>query len=161
MSINVLFVCLGNICRSPTAQGIFESRVARAGFADEFFVDSAGTASFHIGKAPDSRAILAAERNGYSIKDQRARQIQRTDFEKFHYIIGMDRMNEGNIKALAPKDYAGEIHLFMEFSGRGGIKQVPDPYKETQEAFDKNIILLETAADGLLNHIIQSRQLSS
>ena len=153
MSVGVLFVCLGNICRSPAAQGILEHRVQAAGLSGQIVVDSCGTATFNLGKSPDTRSQSAALRAGYDISEQIARQICDDDYERFDYIIAMDRINLMNVEAWAPKDYAGEIKLFMSYCQHGGNAQIPDPYYKEADAFDGVIQTLERAADGLLKHI--------
>ncbi len=153
MPLSVLFVCLGNICRSPAAQGILEKRILEAGLQDRIRVDSCGTAAFNLGKAPDARSQAASLRAGYDISTQIARQICDEDYQEFDYIIAMDRINLTSVKAWAPKDYSGEIELFMNYCKHGGNAQIPDPYYEEAKAFDGVISALEKAAEGLLAHI--------
>lgn len=153
MSIHVVFVCLGNICRSPAAQGIFEKKVRDAGLADKITVDSCGTAAFNIGKSPDPRSVSAAAKAGYDISQQRARQIDDEDYHRSRYVIAMDRNNLGNVLAWAPKDFDGEIKLFLDYCQHGGNRQIPDPFYGKEEQFDRVITSLEKAADGLLSHI--------
>ena len=152
--VSVLFVCLGNICRSPTAHGVFEQKVKAAGLSEKVFVDSAGTAAFHLGKQPDERAIRAARNRAYDLTSLVARQVSPEDFDRFDYILPMDRMNLGNLKALAPKDYSGELRLFLDYSKqKRGYAQVPDPYYDGEEGFELVLDLIEDAADGLLKTI--------
>jgi len=153
MPVSVLFVCLGNICRSPAAQGILEKRINDAGLHKQIRVDSCGTAAFNVGKPPDARSQSASARAGYDISAQVARQICDEDYEQFDYIIAMDRINLTNVEAWAPKDYAGELNLFMHYCKNGGNTQIPDPYYKEADAFDGVIASLEKAADGLLAHI--------
>ena len=155
MSIGVLFVCLGNICRSPAAQGILEQKISQAGLDGKIHVDSCGTAAFNVGKAPDARSQAASLRAGYDISGQIARQICDEDYERFDYVIAMDRINLTNVEAWAPKDYRGEIQLFMNYCKNGGNTQIPDPYYKEADAFDAVIASLEKAASGLLEHIRQ------
>ena len=159
MSINILFVCLGNICRSPAAEGIFSKMVENAQLSDKIKVDSCGTAAFNIGKSPDPRAMAAAARAGYDISQQIARQINDNDYAVNHYLIAMDRINLTNVKAWAPKDFQGDIELFMAYSQKSGNTQIPDPFYDNERQFDKVIQLLETSAVGLLEHIRKQRQL--
>ena len=159
MSINILFVCLGNICRSPAAEGIFSKMVENAQLSDKIKVDSCGTAAFNIGKSPDPRAMAAAARAGYDISQQIARQINDHDYDVNHYLIAMDRINLTNVKAWAPKDFQGDIELFMTYSQKSGNTQIPDPFYDNERQFDKVIQLLETSAVGLLEHIRKQRQL--
>ncbi|HQQ62402.1 MAG TPA: low molecular weight protein-tyrosine-phosphatase [Pseudomonadales bacterium] len=151
--VKVLFVCLGNICRSPTAHGVFEQRVREAGLADLIQVDSAATGAFHVGNPPDPRTQRAAAARGYDLSEQRARQVTPADFQCFDFILPMDRMNLGNLKALKPKDFSGHLGLFMEFSRQRQYTQVPDPYSDGPEGFELVLELVEDAAQGLLDHI--------
>ena len=113
--IGVLFVCLGNICRSPSAQGIFQHQVDQSGLSDYFLIDSCGTAPFNVGKSPDQRALEATTIRGYDISAQIARQIDDDDYHNFDYIIPMDRKNMMSLTAWKPADFSGEIRLFMEY----------------------------------------------
>ncbi len=152
--IGVLFVCLGNICRSPSAQGIFQHQVDEAGLTDRFLIDSCGTAAFNVGKNPDKRALEATRHFGYDIKDQIARQINSEDYEKFSYIIPMDRKNMMSLTAWQPAEYKGEIKLFMHYHPNNmGNTQIPDPYHEGIEKFFPIIDVIEKASGGLLAHI--------
>ncbi|HEY9033170.1 MAG TPA: low molecular weight protein-tyrosine-phosphatase [Pseudomonadales bacterium] len=158
--IGVLFVCLGNICRSPSAQGIFQHHVEQAGLAGQFRVDSCGTAPFNVGKQPDQRTLAATRRYGYDISDQIARQICDDDYRHFDYIIPMDRKNMMSVTAWQPKDYHGEIRLLMEYHPDNlGNTQIPDPYHEGIEQFYPIIETIEQATAGLLQHIIRVRAL--
>lgn len=161
MVVKVLFVCLGNICRSPSAQGIFQKMVDDADLANQFFIDSCGTAAFNVGKPPDKRATLAAQRHGYDISGQIARQIHRDDYQQFHYIIPMDRKNMSSVQAWAPDGFDGEIELFMKYGHNRGLLQVPDPYYDDAEKFDAVIETLEKASLGLLKHIIGKHKLET
>jgi|TARA_R110002167_G_scaffold84099_4_gene228567 protein-tyrosine phosphatase len=153
MPIHVVFVCLGNICRSPAAQGVFEKYINDAGLADEITVDSCGTAAFNIGKSPDPRSITAAGRAGYDITQQIARQINDEDYHRASYVIAMDRMNLTNVLAWAPADFEGEIKLLMDYCGHSGNSQIPDPYYDDEHSFDRVIQQIEIAAKGLLDTI--------
>src|SRR6266496_5754626 len=108
-STHVLFVCLGNICRSPTAHGVFQKLVDSENLSEHIIVDSCGTGSFHIGEKPDPRTIKAAAKRDYDLSVLRARQFNVDDFNRFDYILAMDRMNLGNLKAMAPKHYTGHL----------------------------------------------------
>jgi len=153
VTIRVLFVCLGNICRSPTAQGIFQKLVDEQALSEHFFIDSCGTASFNVGKAPDSRAVEACLRHGYDIRGQVARQIHEDDYQRFDYILSMDHQNLRSVQAWAPADYGGEIDLFLRYGRNGGDAQVPDPFYAPAETFDAVVASLERAARGLLSHL--------
>ncbi|WP_101759456.1 low molecular weight protein-tyrosine-phosphatase [Oceanicoccus sp. KOV_DT_Chl] len=159
MTINVLFVCLGNICRSPAAQGIFERLVSEKNLATSISVDSCGTAPFNVGKHPDPRSVAASARAGYDISQQIARQIDDQDYSTYNYIIAMDRANLTNVQAWAPSDYQGEINLLMHYSQRGGNRQIPDPYYDDEEQFDKVIVAIEKACRHLLSYIINKHEL--
>lgn len=141
----ILFVCLGNICRSPTAHGVFRARAQDAGFA--VTVDSAGTGDWHIGSPPDRRSVQAAAQRGYDISDLRARQFTMQDFADFDLILAMDRANLRDINALRPKGDATPVRLFLDYADRPG-QDVPDPY--LQGGFDQVLKLIETGADGLI-----------
>ena len=136
MSVSVLFVCLGNICRSPTAHAVFEQLVQREGLGREIRVDSAGTGSWHIGEPPDARATEAAMKRGYSMEHQRARQVQRDDFLHFNYILPMDFDNMAELDAMRPATFNGELRLFLEFSDKLTEFEVPDPYYGSGDGFD-------------------------
>lgn len=154
MPLGVLFVCLGNICRSPSAQGVFEHQVAAAGLDGRIVVDSCSTAAFNVGKAPDPRAIAAAARAGYDITSQVARQISDDDFQRFRYIVAMDRQNLMHVQTWAPADYYGEIRLLMDYDmDNRGVTQIADPYYDDAGRFDSVIATIERASAGLLAHI--------
>ncbi len=159
MTIHIVFVCLGNICRSPSAQGILEKLVRDANLDGQITVDSCGTAAFNVGKSPDPRAIAACEKKGYDIASQIARQITPEDYDKADYVITMDNINMMNVKAWAPDDYAGELSLFMRYGGASTHAQVPDPYYDDADKFDSTVKVLERAAQGLLQHIKEKHQL--
>ena len=158
MTINILFICLGNICRSPAAEGIFKKLVDQSDLSHRIQVDSCGTAAFNIGKPPDPRSVAAAARAGYDISQLIARQINDDDYHNYHYLVAMDRMNLSNVKAWAPKNYQGEIALFMSYSQNNGDRQVADPYYDDSQ-FDKVIKTLEVASAGLLNHLRDKHKL--
>jgi protein-tyrosine phosphatase len=153
--ISVLFICMGNICRSPTAEGVFRHLVREAGLVDQIEVDSAGTHAYHIDNPPDRRAVAAAERRGYSLDGIRARRIEDEDFDRFDYIIAMDRDNLALLHEQAPDRHAGKLHLFMQFSG-SPHDEVPDPYYGGLAGFERVLDLVEDASQGLLRQIRQS-----
>lgn len=160
-SIGVLFVCLGNICRSPSAEGIFGHHVKQAGLEDLFAIDSCGTAPFNVGKSPDLRAItVTKERYGLDISGQVARQICDEDYQRFNYIIPMDRKNMMSLTAWQPSDYSGEIELFMRYHPNNlGNTQIPDPYHEGIEQFYPIIETIDQASQGLLDYIREKHRL--
>jgi protein-tyrosine phosphatase len=150
--IKILFVCLGNICRSPTAEGVFRHLVDEAGLQDRVIIDSAGTGEWHIGSPPDERACRAAAARGYDLSKLRARQVTRKDFSEFDYVLAMDDENLRILKRLAPREHAHKARLFTDFASNGA-SGVPDPYAGGAEGFEIVLDLVEDAAQGLLRHI--------
>ena len=151
--VSVLFVCLGNICRSPTAQGIFQELVNAEDLSNLIYIDSAGTGDWHIGKNPDSRSCQAALDRGIDISSLQARLIQKEDFEHFDYILVMDKKNLKEVSKMKPPDYPGHLELFLSFSLKPSIQEVPDPYFSGADGFDLVIDLVMNASKGLLRHI--------
>lgn len=149
----VLFVCLGNICRSPTAEAVFRERAARAGLGDRILVDSAGTGSWHVGHPPDRRAIAHAARRGYDLSPLRARQVTREDFRRFGWILAMDEDNLRDVAALRPDAFAGHLGLVLDFAPSLGVRKVPDPYYGGVDGFERVLDLLEEASEGLLAEV--------
>ncbi|MBL8769019.1 MAG: low molecular weight phosphotyrosine protein phosphatase [Planctomycetes bacterium] len=148
MSTRVLFVCLGNICRSPLGEGIFRAAVLRRGVADHFEIDSAGTGDWHVGEPPDPRSIAIASRHGIDIKAQRARQVRRDDFERFDLILAMDRANERDLRALCPPEHQPRIRRLREYDPVAG-HDVPDPWFGTH-GFDLVFAMIERCCSRLL-----------
>lgn len=146
---SVLFVCMGNICRSPTAEGVFRHVVAEAGLAERIHVDSAGTHAYHVGEPPDRRARAAAERRGFSLADIRARRVSAEDFERFDYIVAMDRLNLYMLTEMLEEEHAVELGLMLEY-GKGRKEEVPDPYYGGSAGFEHVLDLVEEASRGLL-----------
>jgi protein-tyrosine phosphatase len=153
--LRVLFVCMGNICRSPTAQGLFRSLLEREAFGERVEVDSAGTHGYHIGAPPDARAQRTALQRGIDLSDLRARQAAVEDFLRFDYVLAMDRENLRYLSALCPRGQERKLHLLMEFAPELGIGEVPDPYYGGSSGFDRVLDLLEVAMQGLLADIRQ------
>lgn len=151
--VKVLFVCLGNICRSPTAEGVFSALVCEHGLDEEIGVDSAGTGAWHIGDPPDRRAQAAARTRGYDLSAQRARQVEAADFNAFDYVIAMDRRNHADLSTLAPPARRDRIRLFLSFAPQSGVSEVPDPYYGGDGGFDHVLDLVEAASQGLLEDI--------
>ncbi len=152
--VRILFVCLGNICRSPTAHGVFENRIEQLGLAERFQIDSAGTAAYHVGKAPDPRTQAAARRRGYSLEHLRARAVDDEDFSRFDFILAMDDANLRDLRVRCPRGYKGHLGLFLDFAEGQRTREVPDPYYTSGEAgFDEVLDLVEAASDGLLRHV--------
>jgi protein-tyrosine phosphatase len=148
---SILFVCMGNICRSPTAEGVFRNRVDAAGLADEIQIDSAGTHDYHVGNAPDGRSQQYAARRGYDLSMQRARQIKTSDFSEFDYVLAMDRDNLARLQAACPQQYRHKLGLFMQYAQHSPSDVVPDPYYGGGSGFDRVLDYIEDAADGLLD----------
>jgi low molecular weight protein-tyrosine phosphatase len=148
---SVLFVCTGNICRSPTVEGVFRALVAREGLSREIVTDSAGTHDYQVGQPPDPRAVRAAQRRGYELPARRARQFdRRKDFERFDWILAMDRDNLEALQPLRPGKYAGHLGLFLDFAPEVGVREIPDPYHGTASDFDHVLDLAERGVEPLL-----------
>lgn len=150
--INVLFVCMGNICRSPTAEIIFRGQVRDAGLETEISIDSAGTGGWHEGNPPDDRAISLGNVMGFDMSHLRARQIQKEDFSNFDYILAMDKSNLYDLREMRPDSFHGHLSLLLDF-GDGETGEVPDPYYGDRSDYDRVFELVEPAAKGLLTHI--------
>lgn len=150
--MNVLFVCLGNICRSPTAEGIFRQRIRAAGLEDRIRVDSAGTGAWHVGKGPDPRTCRAALRRGYDLSPLRARQVAAGDYAGFDLMLAMDHDNLLRLKEFRPDGARAEVDLFL---GRYGLGRgvVPDPYYGGEDGFEQVLDLVEQGCDALLEEI--------
>ena len=151
--LRVLFVCMGNICRSPMAEGTFRHRVMLAGLAGQIDCDSAGTYDYHVGEPPDSRAQRVARRRGYDLSSQRARQVRRSDFGEFDYVLAMDEINLRLLERLCPPQHAHKLMLFMEFSTGSVSREVPDPYYGGEQDFEHVLDMVEQAAQELLDHL--------
>ena len=149
----VLFVCLGNICRSPTAHGVFEAMVRERGLADQIQVDSCGTGDWHIGHPPDQRAAAEASRRGFPLDHLRARQVTAADFGQFDYILAMDRQNLADLRAMCPSSYRGQLGLFLPYAEDNPTDEVPDPYYGGDGGFTRVFDMVEAASDGLLREI--------
>ncbi|EAS47398.1 protein-tyrosine-phosphatase [gamma proteobacterium HTCC2207] len=153
VKLSVLFVCLGNICRSPTAHGVFATLVDQAGYGDLIQVDSAGTGDWHLDHAPDQRTAQVAASKGYDLSELRARLVTSADFNQFDYIIAMDNANLKDLRAMQPEGYAGHLGLFLDFSEQSAVREVPDPYYGGEDGFELVFGLVEDASKGLLRHI--------
>jgi protein-tyrosine phosphatase len=156
-SVRVLMVCLGNICRSPTAHIVFAQRVLEAGLQERVRVDSAGTGDWHIGHPPDARSQTAAAQRGYDMSALRARQVRARDFQDFDLLLAMDENNLRDLQRLAPPEHRHKLRLFMDFADLEE-RSVPDPYYGEAQDFQRVLDLVETAADGLLRHLRQQLQ---
>lgn len=147
--MRVLFVCLGNICRSPTAEGVLRHKLREAGLADRVEVASAGTGDWHVGKAPDKRSQAAAKLRGYDLSAQRAQQVTRADFATYDLILAMDNSNLRHLKALQPAQGKAELDLFLR-RYQSQIDEVPDPYYDGDQGFEQVLDLIEHASDLLV-----------
>jgi len=156
--VRVLFVCTGNICRSPTAEGIFLKLVRDAGLEQRIVADSAGTHGYHVGEPPDGRTCDAATRRGYDLSGLRARKFERADFHKFDLVLAMDRENHAHLARLVPASEGHKLKMMMEYARRFRAAEVPDPYYGGSRGFDLVLDMLEDAAHGLLEAIAQKQR---
>ena len=150
MNTRVLFVCMGNICRSPMAEGVFRHLIRQSGLDDVVKVESAGTHAFHVGEGPDGRAQATAAKRGYDITDLRARRVEDVDFEKFDLILAMDWDNLSLLQQQAPKKAHHKLQLLMRFATEHESATIPDPYYGAQQGFDQALDFIEDACAGLL-----------
>jgi len=146
----VLFVCTGNICRSPTAEGVFRALVERAGLADGIEVDSAGTHGYHIGEPPDARAVAHAKRRGYDLSGLRARRVKPEDFQRFDLILACDRGHHIILRRLADKATHERVAMFLDYAPALGLQEIPDPYYGEPQDFEHVLDIVESASQGLL-----------
>ena len=153
--VAVLFVCMGNICRSPTAHGVFRALVEREGLADVITIDSAGTHAYHVGSPPDRRAQATARERGIDLSDLVARRVMEEDFEVFDYVLAMDQDNYMALSEICPDQHVDKIHMFMDFADRMRTREVPDPYYGGPAGFERVFDLVEAASQGLLTEIRQ------
>lgn len=157
--VSVLFVCMGNICRSPTAEGVFRHTVKQRNLLDNIYIDSAGTHAFHIGEQPDSRSQKTAKSRGIDLSAQTARKAINKDFENFDYIIAMDRSNFENLKDIRGDQevkHKAKLHLFLDFTSEWENSEVPDPYYGGENGFEQVFDMVQSASEGLLEHIIKN-----
>jgi len=157
--LSVLFVCLGNICRSPMAEGVFRQVVADAGLSHRFRIDSCGTGSWHVGRPPDVRAQQALALHGIDISSQRARRFSRDDFKTFDLVLAMDRSNYNRLVTLAPDVYEPNIRLFLKYAPELGVCEIPDPFFGGTEGFDYVLNLIEVASRGLLASLVKQEEM--
>ncbi|MGH8435424.1 MAG: low molecular weight protein-tyrosine-phosphatase [Pseudomonas sp.] len=150
--MRILFVCLGNICRSPTAEGVFRHKLQEAGLLGQVEVDSAGTGDWHIGKAADTRTRRAAQLRGYDLSQLRGRQIGVMDFQAFDLILAMDQNNLKHLNTMRPANAKAELDLFLR-RYELALDEVPDPYYGGAEGFEQVLDLIEQASDALLNEV--------
>lgn len=152
--IRVLFVCMGNICRSPTAEGVFRKLVEEAGLGGQVQIDSAGTHAYHVGEPPDARAQAAARSRGVDLSPLRGRQAVAEDIRRFDYVLAMDDENLENLLSICPDGLEEKVELFMEYAS-GQPREVPDPYFGGAAGFDRVLDMIEAASEGLLDDIRQ------
>jgi len=150
---SVLFVCMGNICRSPTAEGIFRHLVSEKNLMDMFITDSAGTHAYHVGEPPDHRAQETAEARGIDLSDLKGRKVTVSDFDKFDYVLAMDKDNYAILDEMCPLAKKEQLRLFLDFADDLSFDEVPDPYYGGTQGFEKVFDMLEQASLGLISHI--------
>lgn len=146
---------MGNICRSPTAEAVFQQLVAERKLDAQIRIDSAGTHAYHIGEEPDRRSQAAAKQRGIDMSHQRARKVDVNDFDGFDYVLAMDKSNFKDLQSLASSQQRQRIHLFMDFSTGWNIKEVPDPYYGGSNGFERVLDMVESASEGLLEDILK------
>jgi protein-tyrosine phosphatase len=156
--ISVLFVCMGNICRSPTAEAVFRRMAAERGLERRLSADSAGTHGYHAGEPPDPRAQAAARRRGYDLGALRARRVDAADFHAFDYLLAMDRRNLAMLDKLRPQDGKARLQLFLDYAPHCGRIEVPDPYYGGAADFETVLDLTEQASRGLLERLAAELQ---
>lgn len=150
--MRILFVCLGNICRSPTAEGVMRKVLAEAGAEGEIEVESAGTGSWHVGERADPRAVAAASERGYSLESL-GRQVSPSDFEEYDLLLAMDRSNHADLLSIAPPDAREKVRLLREFDPKGGDLDVPDPYYGGHDGFNQVLNIIERSCEELLREL--------
>lgn len=148
--IKVLFVCMGNICRSPTAEGVFNAYINSRKLAESFSIDSAGTHAYHVGDTPDLRAQKAARDRGIELKHLRARKVSQTDFEAFDYILVMDDENYASLMEICPDSLRHKVRLFLDYAPHLKIREVPDPYYGGAYGFERVLDMVEAASEGFI-----------
>jgi protein-tyrosine phosphatase len=151
--VKILFVCMGNICRSPTAEGVFRHKVIEAGLDDQIHIDSAGTIAYHVGHPPDPRAQSAALNRGIDLSSQRARRVSSRDFEAFDFVIAMDSDNHYELETICPPGREDRLHMFLKFARNSSETDVPDPYYGGNNGFEIVLDMIEDASEGLLMHL--------
>lgn len=158
--VSVLMVCLGNICRSPTAEGVLRELIKRRGLHSHIRVDSAGTSDWHVGEPPDPRTVSSASRRGYELSSLVGRQVSHGDFEEFDYILAMDKNNFLSLKNVCPPEYYSKLALLLEF-GPGERLEVPDPYYSGAAGFELVLDLIEKSGEALLDSIVEKHGLKA
>ncbi len=153
--MKVLFVCMGNICRSPSAEGVFRKMVEDGPLKGKVDIDSVGTHGYHEGKEPDPRAIAHAAKRGYDLTPLRAREVSPSDFERFDYVIAMDETNRRHLKAMCPTRLQNKIELMMDYGGEENEYEVPDPYQGKPKDFEHALDLIEAGCEGLHEYLVE------
>jgi protein-tyrosine phosphatase len=153
----ILLVCMGNICRSPIAEGVVKEQLKKNGLSGVIKVDSAGTHGYHAGEPPDRRAVAVAARRGYDIADLRARKVRRDDFANFDFLLAMDRENLVNLLEICPPVYQVRVKLFLSYARGIKIDEVPDPYYGGEAGFEAVVDMVENAAEGLVETLLRDR----
>ncbi|MBK1686898.1 low molecular weight protein-tyrosine-phosphatase [Rubrivivax gelatinosus] len=157
---SILLVCMGNICRSPSAEGVLRARLDAAGLGKQVQVDSAGTHGYHAGEAPDPRAVRHAAARGYDLARLRARKVEREDFSRFDWILAMDEDNLARLRQIAPDDAHADLGLLMDHALRhAGVREVPDPYYGSAAGFERVLDLVEDACDGIVARLLRAQSL--
>jgi protein-tyrosine phosphatase len=154
MTTRILFVCMGNICRSPTAEGVFRKLVQERAPHLQVEIDSAGTHAYHVGEPPDRRAIAAAARRGIDLSGLRARMVDEADFEGFDLLVAMDQLNREVLLDRSPDEYRERVRLMLEFAPSVDVEDVPDPYYGGPVGFEHVLDLVEEASKGLLDELL-------
>jgi protein-tyrosine phosphatase len=151
--MKILFICMGNICRSPTAEGVFRQKIIDAALDQQVSIDSAGTHNYHTGEPPDARSVAHAKMRGYDLSSLRARGLQESDFDEFDLLLVMDDLNYSTVLARAPDEHRGKVQRFMTFGPDSKVREVPDPYYGERADFERVLDLVEMASDGLVAHV--------
>ncbi len=149
----ILFVCMGNICRSPMAEGVFQKLLEREGLAGQVLIESAGTHAYHVGKAPDERAIRAARERGIDISHLRARQVEPGDFEEFDLVLVMDEQNYDTLLFTGARKHQHKLGYLLDYAPHLKTRNLPDPFYGTEPGFDRVLDMIEDACEGLLQHL--------
>lgn len=149
----ILFICMGNICRSPSAEAVFSQLLKQRGLAQDFVIDSAGTHSYHVGSPPDRRSMRAARQRGIEMAHLRARQVVAADFDRFDWLVVMDQNNLASLQAMFPDAQLQKIHAMMDFATEASHAEVPDPYYGGDHGFELVLDLLADASKGLLEFV--------
>ncbi len=153
MMMRILFVCMGNICRSPMAQGVFEKLLGDHGLSDRVLVDSAGTHAYHLGKAPDERAVRAARERGVEIAHLRARQVEPGDFDEYDLVVVMDEQNYDALRFISAERHRHKLKFLLDYAPHLKTRNLPDPYYGTDMGFERVLDMIEDACTGLLHHL--------